>query len=84
MSLSQILIAEMLFANFFLFFFFEYQALSLASFHEVFKRRGRRRERWRDCVKFLLMHNAFIHCTFWIDATNQPRNDSCFLLTDLQ
>lgn len=28
-------------------------------------------------MKFLLMHNAFKHCSFRIDATNQLRNDSC-------
>lgn len=40
MSSRQILIAEILFA---FFFFFDYRALSLASFHRVFKRRGRKR-----------------------------------------
>lgn len=97
MSLRQILIAEILFGRIVLFcgvffgfvlvfwtFFFSDHALSLALFHQVFRKRGRRRERWRDCVKFLLMHNVFKYCTFWIDATNQLRNDSCFVLTHLQ
>lgn len=75
MSLRQILIAKILFA-FFLFFFFLTTEPSYWHHFTEFLKEGGEGERWRDCVKFLLMHNAFKHRSCWIDATNQLRNDS--------